>query len=400
MAESEGIQNATCDPDIAVGGDDDEGDGGCDDGAVDMEEQMRKEIGSEEMPEGGAGVPLRGKARARQSLTGDLDQLDTLIGVDDDYSYFSKEAARGWAGPAHWTFRKGAGARGAAPLARPTDLDAEAAGEGEFGSQVVDEFNWAKLENTKLKKGAKKKEPFFLDLTGPAPVDMERKMSKSKASIVLKAVKGEKDSENNTLPEDLRYSVDRLRRLFLRPRTRVTLRQGNYYRSSAAFEEEIGGDEEEGDCCAMEDAGEDWGAPKDVSALDAPVMMLQPPRRAQKIDISYARTAKKVDIKALKDDLWTTIDTINPTYKKVSNVKTTEVEFMGNKQQALSFAHTISKLDVTKCPDVSISYAFICLLHLANEKNLAILGDGQQRDEQGGTLCTGNLADLLVIHDP
>jgi hypothetical protein len=53
-----------------------------------------------------------------------------------------------------------------------------------------------------------------------------------------------------------------------------------------------------------------------------------------------------------------------------------------------------------KCPDVSISYCFICLLHLANEKNLAIMGDGQQRDSEGGSLCTGNLADLLVIHDP
>jgi len=35
-------------------------------GAYDLEEQMRKEICEEEMPEGGAGVPLRGKSRARQ----------------------------------------------------------------------------------------------------------------------------------------------------------------------------------------------------------------------------------------------------------------------------------------------------------------------------------------------
>ena len=33
---------------------------------------------------------------------------------------------------------------------------------------------------------------------------------------------------------------------------------------------------------------------------------------------------------------------------------------------------------------MSISYCFICLLHLANEKNLAILGDGQQRDDEVG----------------
>ena len=48
---------------------------------MDLEEQMRKEICEEAMPEGGAGVPLRqtGKARARQSLTGDLDQVQRLL---------------------------------------------------------------------------------------------------------------------------------------------------------------------------------------------------------------------------------------------------------------------------------------------------------------------------------
>lgn len=65
----------------------------------------------------------------------------------------------------------------------------------------------------------------------------------------------------------------------------------------------------------------------------------------------------------------------------------------------LAGSDTISKLDVAKCPDVSISYCFICLLHLANEKNLAIIGDGQQRDQHGGSLCAGELSDLLVIHD-
>jgi len=44
-----------------VGGDDDDDEcgGGCDEGAFDMEEQMRMEIGHEEMPEGGA-VRARG----------------------------------------------------------------------------------------------------------------------------------------------------------------------------------------------------------------------------------------------------------------------------------------------------------------------------------------------------
>jgi hypothetical protein len=73
---------------------------------------------------------------------------------------------------------------------------------------------------------------------------------------------------------------------------------------------------------------------------------------------------------------------------------------MEEKKEALPFSATINKLDVNKCPDVSISYCFICLLHLANEKNLAILGEGQTRDSEGGSLCSGSLSELLVLHDP
>lgn len=226
---------------MELGGDDDDDCGaGCDDGALDLEEQMRQEIEEEQMPDGGAGVPLRTKSRARQSLTGDLDQLDMFIGVDDDYSYFSKEAARGWAGPAHWTFRKGA-PKPLAALAPASDMHGDG---GEVGEDVaVREFG---TTYGKSKKGGKKKEAFFLDLTGPAPADMEKKMCKSKASTTLAAVKGSKEAESNTLPEDLRYSIDTLRRLFLRPRTRVTLRQSNYYRSSGMFGDDagMGGDDD------------------------------------------------------------------------------------------------------------------------------------------------------------
>jgi len=184
--------------------------------------------------------------------------------------------------------------------------------------------------------------------------------------VVAVAVKGAKESDSNTLPEDLRYSADTLRRLFLRPRTRVTLRQSHYYRSSgvAGDASDMGGedDDEGGDCCAMEEAPEDWGPPSDVPLPEpAGLGLLEAPRRAQvsvtarnralpaeggckidhtltlprtrtpkpkqKIEISYARTAKKVDIKALKDDLWDTIDAINPAQKKTrKDLATTEVE--------------------------------------------------------------------------
>ena len=186
--------------------DDDDGGGGCDEGAVDMEEQMRKEICEEAMPEGGAGVPLRGKSRARQSLTGDLDQLDMLIGggAHDDYTYFSREAVRGWAGPAHWSFRKGPPK--VQVLARAGGGGGEGEGEAGEGGAVREFGNtYAAKGRGGSGKGGKKKEAFFLDLAGAEPADMAKKMSKSKTSITLAVVKGAKESELNTLPEDLRY---------------------------------------------------------------------------------------------------------------------------------------------------------------------------------------------------
>ena len=122
--------------------------------------------------------------------------------------------------------------------------------------------------------------------------------------------------------------MDTLRRLFLRPRTRVTLRQSNYYHGSGEDDGEFGGDDDQGDYCALEEAPQEWGPPKDANVPEVPAFgLLEAPRRAQKIEISYARTAKKVDIKALKDDLWESIDSVNPGNKKGKSMafKTSEV---------------------------------------------------------------------------
>lgn len=102
----------------------------------------------------------------------------------------------------------------------------------------------------------------------------------------------------------------------------------------------------------MEDAPDDWGPPADAPAPEpAGIGLLEAPRRAQKIEISYARTAKKVDIKALKDDLWDTIDTINPAYKqhKAKGAATTAVEFMGETKQALPFRSACSAMGESGC---------------------------------------------------
>eukprot|EP00960_Hanusia_phi_P005487 159775-Hanusia_phi.AAC.1 len=60
----------------------------------------------------------------------------------------------------------------------------------------------------------------------------------------------------------------------------------------------------------MEAVGEEWdglGSEGNVIPTqqeDEKFKLLQAPRRAEKIEIGYAKTAKKIDIKALKEDIW------------------------------------------------------------------------------------------------
>ena len=60
------------------------------------------------------------------------------------------------------------------------------------------------------------------------------------------------------------------------------------------------------------------------------------------------RARTQVDIKALKDDLWTSVDRINPANKAPPKgkaaPKTVPVEFMGEKKEALPFSVPLIEL--------------------------------------------------------
>ena len=97
------------------------------------------------------------------------------------------------------------------------------------------------------------------------------------------------------------------------------------------------------------------------------------PDKVAKIDIGYAKRAKQVDIKALKLDVWALLE------QEAKKAKTTakapkEVSF----QSILSRLH--ERMAPAKLAEVSFAYCFICLLHLANEKSLEVLGEGDMKD--------------------
>lgn len=79
--------------------------------------------------------------------------------------------------------------------------------------------------------------------------------------------------------------------------------------------------------------------------------------------LNYSKRAKRVDVKKLKDTLWQDIQQFD---KEVSFKKVLE-------QTPLK--HTTEKEN-----EITVSYYFICLLHLCNEKEIELEGNVLESD--------------------
>ncbi|ROW18313.1 hypothetical protein VPNG_00342 [Cytospora leucostoma] len=95
-------------------------------------------------------------------------------------------------------------------------------------------------------------------------------------------------------------------------------------------------------------------------------------RRVRPEYVNYARVAKKVDVRRLKEELWRGMD-----FEKLeSEDGSTEPPPSSETNPTLKFTEVMNDLQKvyprTVMDDISTSYCFICLLHLANEKGLVI----------------------------
>lgn len=92
--------------------------------------------------------------------------------------------------------------------------------------------------------------------------------------------------------------------------------------------------------------------------------------------LRYATVAKRVNVKKLKHDLWSHLeDSMVPGSCAEENTapgQKIKLEKSQSQPNVLSFQDVISDIsNEQKQKDVSLSFYFICLLHLANEKVLA-----------------------------
>lgn len=120
---------------------------------------------------------------------------------------------------------------------------------------------------------------------------------------------------------------------------------------------------------------EDFSLPADSSKplVDKPTMQL-----------SYARVAKRVDVRALKQTLWTAIEktATDASLDESSDAPSASFQSVINDMSVLPFVsipahHRFDRSEMVPpnaLSQISVPYCFICVLHLANEHGLEFIG--------------------------
>jgi condensin complex subunit 2 len=363
--------------------------------------------GEEEAGDGGQGTD---GAQYGLSMTHGRDQEQENV-----LSYFDQALNKNWAGPEHWRIRRVKEAGKTAPATK-----------------------------------RKEKEPFEIDFAAPmtqATADLLYTPATSNSTISLPKAQW-KSKTKNLLPDDKHFNSRQLLRLFLKPKARMGSRRDGRRAQAPTTRLPAHGDVDEAYWANREgqDAAGDEGAPvqgnydadffqddglpmpgglmdDDDDFADARDHFSPPPqdgvgampldgvlpssqaedafgaqlvtqsRRFRPEYVQYARVAKKVDVKRLKDELWRGIG-----FEEVSRAEVS-LHFLANTTQitgppqpdrvhdptsretdgSLTFTDVVNNLQSVypkqAMADISTSYCFICLLHLANEKGLTIEND-------------------------
>ncbi|EJF64153.1 barren [Dichomitus squalens LYAD-421 SS1] len=346
-----------------------------------------------------------------------------------DQNYFKKN----WAGPEHWKLRK--------VVRRPDATDAAAS-----------------------RPKREKKEAFRIDFLAPPEEDVKTRKKKLFAPVVRgaginlpgpaaskkgrgKRGKGKDKEEkrnNQTLPDDMHFSTKSLVTLFLKPRFSLKMR-GHRLRldgvpegevneafwAQAAANQAAGAGGEAGDDSAIPfdtqffhdddfddgpgfddvDDGVDGGLPVEADEQDLLAATQGQTRRVKPETVNYAKRAKRVDVRKLKENIWKGLEIVAPPVEDGEDAMDTDDQQPTDPTEARPFTSVITGLQKTytkdKMDEISTSFCFICLLHLANERGLKLEVDGKVEDDDededaavGDSNKVGNLWDLKVYRDP
>ncbi|TPX69953.1 hypothetical protein SpCBS45565_g01987 [Spizellomyces sp. 'palustris'] len=304
--------------------------------------------------------------------------LMTMGRADDNiFSYFDTAMSRSWAGPEHWR---------ALPAQRIKDSkDPPATKRKRKNENVLN----------------------FIEVQG---MGEDRLFAPTAASIILPK-QTERNRSTHLLPDDMHFSSKDFLQLFLKSRYKIKFyrKDGTTTKSSSqdgpvdelfwaehdiepkassTDDQILASDNPEG---SDDDDADDDELDEDVSLTQADQattlefrdQLVDQPKKVKAVPLNYARVAKKVDVKKLKENIWKELTLHQPSVQVQSNsLHVTE---------ATSFTDIVRGLDdfypEKKRKDISVAFCFICVLHLANEQNLKVVGNS-------------DLCNLLISQEP
>ena len=289
---------------------------------------------------------------------------DHLATMPLEYSYFDARVMSAWAGPGHWKLK---------PAFK------------------------GKSEASKEDGPSKKKEPFELNYSSfnekLADIDKHFVVTKRMTKLSHMTVKQWCES-NTTLPFDLHFDPNDFSKL--RGRPEVVVRRLNQQVTVETLDDSIHEYDHDNDgnqdyCADMEPPEEgDNDVTRAFSQTILPSQnegaqflgdnLVAAPNKVAKINIGYARTAKRMDMKKLKSALWNMLtdekDKENDLNGANHQPKADEEKVLMNPNTSLQFSAIYKtlpgNLSSNMAENLSFPLAFIALLHLCNEKTLEL----------------------------
>ncbi|NWY21890.1 CND2 protein, partial [Aphelocoma coerulescens] len=322
---------------------------------------------------------------------GDITTMSLHLSMNPgEYSYFSPRTLSMWAGPEHWRFR---------PRHR--------------------------REYTGSERESRRRNPrkvFELDFE--EDVDFEPHFRKTKASTTLaKSILESQNVRSTTLPADFHYDPKSMAQLFLKPTVRLSQSSepvgtldseagiGDYDYNNpsdtcnfcpalqdpdsdddpdpAEFQGEAGefnltAHPEAPERTGINGIGNGIGNGGDITTYGE-LTLIAEPQKINRIAIQYARTAKKMDMRRLKRNMWELLtgaegevwdgDGTGKIPGKACSRPAWQsrgAELCSGIPGALIPILLFHRLPPAMATNLSVPLAFVCLLHLANEKNLKL----------------------------
>lgn len=311
--------------------------------------------------------------------------------LDQDLmAYFDETMKSNWRGPEHWKVSAYKKSKNIAEVVINDDKENQDPNKGTAAST-----------STITKSSRPKKEIIQINFFEDED-DIDEDVLFSKPNN-LSSLKKKDFTTENKLPEDIQYNSTRLITLFLKPDNNILYypkvrkaNSENQFTDESYFAEQYNQQDRMASFrqAQLDDVNQDYEDEGDLfggidfnDALeDSPTQgssegdgnnknnLLIGGRKVRPEYVNFSRIAKRVDIKLLKDNLWKGIK------EETTNVTTTETEsevqedVQESKHKKFGdLVESIGKMySNEEKKDLSTSFCFICLLHLANEHSLTV----------------------------